>query len=404
MTSDGLFGQVFRDLQAVGDPLLSTGKRQLHEEIPWHAFKEDEIIYLLMEHFSLLRFTTHSPHFADPSHESGIDLEARKRSRRILVAVKKRPQNSDRGQLQDLSRSPASRRIYVHISSPTEGFRRDMSVTRNVEYWSPRELTLELVESGLVFSLMFDNSPLLKAMKLIFACLLKWGDSSRGGKIPKLTAERLAILWGFKDRAVQLNKGSRLVQIVLERGYERRRIKKNLNLTEELLDLCSTALHQLCQDAALPMLRLLLSQPDTLRFGARMAYRIDPARSNWKGLASFLGRIEGAPGKILGTEKPTDRIAPIVFKGEPISALRMHDASSVFRILSTYAFDLEEVVDDIFNVARGRPLGSDDMYYSPLDYHTMLPRKRPLPTMARVGSPSRTLPYPRRQKNVETSL
>src|SRR3990172_2418869 len=102
MTPSRPFGRIFRDLEDLENPLFPAGRRQPHEEIPWPQFKEDEIIFLLMEHFSSLRFTTFSPHFADPSHERGVDLEAKKRTGRILVAIKKRPQNSDRGQLRDL--------------------------------------------------------------------------------------------------------------------------------------------------------------------------------------------------------------------------------------------------------------------------------------------------------------
>jgi len=365
----GGLGDMIDDLKLLeGNPLQvlkAINSRSLHPEIPWPKYREEEIIYLLMVHFALLRYSVHSPHFADPSHEAGIDLEATRRDKRVIVAVKKRPQNSDRGQLADLSRSKASQRIYVYISSPTEGFRREMRNIRNVEYWSARKLTLQFVESGLAFGLLFDNSPLPEVMKVIFSLLLSWGNARGRAMIPKLSAKRLAVLWGLKDRAVQLNKGSRIIQIVLERGYERRRMRKNLNLTEELLDLCSTALYQLYMDAALPILRILSSKPDIVRLGVRLAYTEGHARSNWKGLVSFLGRTGSVPGRIIGDEKPEDRMAPMVFKGEPISAIRMHDASSIFRVLSIYAYDLEQVIDDIFNVARDG--SSNDVYSSTFD-------------------------------------
>jgi hypothetical protein len=349
----------------VENALLLAHHDSVYKMIPWNKFREEEIIELLMLHFALLRFATHTPHFADPSHESGIDLEATKGDTRIAVAVKKHPKGADRAQLGDLSRTKASARIYVYISSPTEAFRNEMRRRRNIQFWDVRELSLQLVKSGVVFDLLLDNSALMKTMKDIFTIFLEWGDGSETGEIPPLTAEELAVFWSLKDRCVQLNKGSGLVQLLLERGYERRKQGRDIELREELLDLCSTALQILYRDAALPMLRLVSTRPDFLRFGAHTACSIDPARSNWKGLRSFVYERKGnVQGNILGDEKPSDRIAPIVFHGEPISALRMHDASSVFRVVGMYALDLEGVIDDIFDLAREKPMGSAEREFS----------------------------------------
>jgi hypothetical protein len=102
-------------------------------QIQWKLYSESEVLEILTELFRAKGYDVYNVHKTDRSGENGVDMECTKtaESQKITIAVKKKPNKSDIGQLQEFAKRPSTSKIYLYIEEPTTDFKKAIEEFRN---------------------------------------------------------------------------------------------------------------------------------------------------------------------------------------------------------------------------------------------------------------------------------
>jgi hypothetical protein len=90
-------------------------------QVPWKEYSEEEIQQTLSYLFKCKGYNVYNAHKADRRGEMGADLECTRpaEAEKILVSVKKKPQQKDILQLETLAKRDAKTKIYVYVEEPS---------------------------------------------------------------------------------------------------------------------------------------------------------------------------------------------------------------------------------------------------------------------------------------------
>lgn len=139
---------------------------------------EETMQDLLTEVYENRGWKVKNMHRIDPRAENGADLEVRKDSELILIAVKDKPRTSDINQLQRLSlRNNEAKLIYVHSKPSTGGFAKEADrLQTKIMFLTGRDLHDFLIEGESVsyLQIAFRVHPLIAeysdTLSIIWSC------------------------------------------------------------------------------------------------------------------------------------------------------------------------------------------------------------------------------------------
>lgn len=354
-----MFARFFKKDQEKKDQVVSeitfTLGHPLSKGIPWNKFSEVEIQGILKIHFERLGFKVVWRHLEDPANENGIDLECThiQNHKKIIIAVKKKPNKPDLGQLLQLSQHDADCRVYLYLNGAAQSFREQM-VTFNstVEFWDEKLLESMLDESGLTIWLKIDNSLAIQAISSINTTLFSLIKKPLRNKLPAVNKLDFRTLWDLKDRAVTLSKCATLIQLMFEDPD--RFGKMNYQQIQNLQIWC---LDYLYLYAAGSLQRSFDSLPRDFQLIFPYIYERTKGRSNWLLLTSV--QPEFTPGNIMRLieHKFQDNSPDDVQTAESKTGLLnetnlsknyFNYATREFRCLGCWADGLEYTINDIF--------------------------------------------------------
>lgn len=221
-------------------------RKEYKIEINWDGFSEPQIQVLLAILFHSVGYYPENLHEADPAREEGADLVLKRRRHTIALAVKRKPKNSDRQQLSDLSRRGEDAKIYVYIHTPSGRFRNSMAEYEGViDFWNRDKLNGFFVASNLGFtvSLIFDDSELSRTIREAQRTLLGVLQKCRRlekREAARLDSQSLRLLFRLKDEGVSLHKTNANVITLLEKpiNFKRRELNEHFcRLFLEYLDM-----------------------------------------------------------------------------------------------------------------------------------------------------------------------
>jgi len=263
----------------------TPSRDSLSRNIPWKEFSELEIQGILKMHFESLGFKVVWRHRDDPANENGIDLECthKKDQNKVIVAVKKKPNKNDLGQVLQLSQQVANRRIYLYLNGAAQSFR-DQMVTfeSEVEFCDEKALENILDESGIAIWLKIDNSDAILALNSISKNLFASIEKSPLVSFPKRNKQTMKTLWDLKDRSVTLSKCATLAQFTFENP---KRIGK-LNY-KQIQDLQIWYLNFLYSHSLISLSYIFESLSTDMRIIFSHTFEKTNGRSNWMMLESI---------------------------------------------------------------------------------------------------------------------
>lgn len=126
-------------------------------------YSEPEVLEVLTEIFRDKGYKVYNIHKTDRRGEQGVDMECTKpaENEKVLLTVKKKPEKSDIGQLEDFAEKASTSKIYVYIEEPSTAFKSVMEGLKNrMSFWNAETLTYELFCTDLRFYLfmILENS------------------------------------------------------------------------------------------------------------------------------------------------------------------------------------------------------------------------------------------------------
>jgi hypothetical protein len=193
-------------------------------QVPWKEYSEEEIRKILAFLFRCQGYNVHNALKTDRRGEAAPDLECAKpdETGKILMGIKKKPQQKDIHQLETLARKHARTKIYVYIEEPSASFKGAMRRTSGVSFWDSQKLTFETFSKNMRFylSLIIENYVERTSYRITRSfCKLYVGldEGKLGVEEPaKADAEMLNLLWNAKDRSTSLHKSLRTIQEIFE--------------------------------------------------------------------------------------------------------------------------------------------------------------------------------------------
>jgi hypothetical protein len=193
-------------------------------QVPWGDYSEEEILELVSIMFKKKGFSVYNIHKLDRRMEDGIDIECKKspEEARTIIAVKKKPEKKDVGQLIQFAEQDGERRVYIHVLPPTADFKKKMEeMTSQVVFWNAKKLTEELfsVSPELYMTLMIENYALAELFEInaiLVSGYRKAKVSRVSGNRVKPSPELIQTLWHAKDRTVSLYKSFFALQVLFE--------------------------------------------------------------------------------------------------------------------------------------------------------------------------------------------
>jgi hypothetical protein len=194
-------------------------------QIEWKLYSESEILEILTDLFREKGYEVYNIHKTDRRGENGIDMECTKtaENQKVTIAVKKKPNKNDIGQLQEFVKRPSATKIYIYIEEPTTDFKKAMEELKNrVSFWNAEVLTREVfcTDSRFYMFLILENSfmrPVYRIVLSFFKVYFKVEKQISIDKPSEATSEMLNLLWAAKDRSASLHKSLRTLQLMFER-------------------------------------------------------------------------------------------------------------------------------------------------------------------------------------------
>lgn len=337
-------------------------------QIPWRLYSEEEVQEILTSLYKRRSYDVYNLHKVDRRGEDGVDIECSRHGEngKILISVKKKPQQKDISQLETLARKTALARIYVYVEEPSTTFKKAMEKLKDrVSFWDSKKLTYETFSTDTRFYLfmVIENYYERDVFGIIFSFCRFYIDFAKKGRVHgeavKADNEMMNLLWQAKDRSASLHKSLRSLQEL----FEQMRLpdideKTKLSMTTSFLK--SIAL--LHSDSLIPLREvfheLLVKYPANFEQFIQETY----GRSNWKFFVEFLPQL--SPSFIIKSIEKDDEEAARFKKALHEHELNMDDPGfswilgDVSRILANEAYWLEDTADDLFNIGligRSRP-------------------------------------------------
>jgi len=194
-------------------------------QIQWKLYSESEVLEILTELFRAKGYDVYNAHKTDRSNENGIDMQCTKtaENQKITIDVKKKPNKSDIGQLQEFAKRPSTSKIYIYIEEPTIDFKNAMEEFKNrISFWNAEFLTHEFFCTNPRFYLflILENTfmqPIYRIVMSFFRVYFKVEKQKDVAKAIQATPEMLNLLWAAKDRSASLHKSLRTLQLMFER-------------------------------------------------------------------------------------------------------------------------------------------------------------------------------------------
>ena len=194
-------------------------------QIPWHKYSEEEIQEVLTLLYRERGYEVYNVHKVDRRGEEGADLECTRpgETDKILIAVKKKPQQKDIKQLNTLANRTVRTKIYVYIEEPSTSFKKALQKVKDkVSFWNSEKLTYEFFSTDVRFYLFMiienaiekDSYDITFSFAKFYLDLEKEGTKFKGPV--KADEEMLNLLWQAKDRSVSLHKSLRTLQTLFE--------------------------------------------------------------------------------------------------------------------------------------------------------------------------------------------
>lgn len=183
-------------------------------------------------------------HKTDRRHEKGADLIARRKGRRRLIAVKKKPRSDDLKQLDMLhSRKKEGELLYAYVEDPSEPFRKKMeAVEGDIRFLGPSELHSLLVHGESIDYMVEIFSRHSLSRELSTAIGITWRSRSVKPPHSAIDWEDAKALWVIKDAVLKARSSLGVVVLRWEDKLMKRRdmvpdrFEKTLDLVLEDLD------------------------------------------------------------------------------------------------------------------------------------------------------------------------
>lgn len=331
----------------------------LHQ-VPWKEYSEDEIQEILSHLFNCKGYKVYNVHRADRRGEIGADLECIRpaETEKILISVKKKPQQKDILQLETLAKRDASTKIYVYVEEPSASFKEAMNKALEVTFWDSQKLTLEIFRTDLRFYLflIIENNIERTSYRITFSFLRMYFDLEKGKmkiKEPaQADAEMLNLLWNAKDRSASLHKSLRTLQEIYENTELTTASHKE---TESIVNGFLRGLFSLHMNSLKP-LEILLTEfiakyPNNF---AQFCLQTK-GRSNWLFFSTHIPEL--LPGYVIKSfEKEAEESAKLEQFLDKSGAPRVppetlsETLADVSRIIANSAYWLEDTVDDLHSI------------------------------------------------------
>lgn len=192
-------------------------------QVPWKEYSEKEIQEIVAFLFRTQGYNVHKAH-KKKGTEAAADLECVRSSEtdKILIRIKKKPQQKNIHQLETLARRHARTKIYVYIEEPSASFKEAIKRTSGVSFWDSRKLTSETFNKNLRFylSLIIENYFERTSYRITLSFCKFYQDideeNVKVGEPAKADAKMLNMLWNAKDRSASLHKSLRTMQEIFE--------------------------------------------------------------------------------------------------------------------------------------------------------------------------------------------
>ena len=330
-------------------------------QVPWKEYSEEEIQLELAHLFRRKGYDVYNAHQADRRGEMGADLECSRPAEtgKVLISVKKRPQQKDILQLETLVKRDARTKIYVYIEEPSAAFKEVMNKTLEVSFWNSEKLTTETFRTDLRFYLflIIENNIERASYRITFSfCKFYWDLEEGKMKVQeseKPDVEMLNLLWNAKDRSASLHKSLRTLQEI----YENTDLSSdNFKETESIVNGFLRGLFSLCVNSLEPLEILFKEYITKYPNGFGQFCLQTKGRSNW--LFFFQHLPELLPGRITKSfEKAAEEDAKLEKFLEksgvpPTPPETLSEIlANVSRIVANNAYWLEDTVDDLHSIA-----------------------------------------------------
>jgi hypothetical protein len=299
-------------------------------------------------------------HKIDRRGEDGVDIECSRQGEngKILISVKKKPQQKDIAQLEKLASKTAITRIYVYVEEPSVSFNGSMEKLKNrVSFWDSEKLTFETfaTEPRFYLFMVIENTYEVDVFHIVFTFCKRYLDyKEKGrihGKVLQADNEMLRLLWQTKDRSASLHKSLRSLQTLYERMDLPNLDEKNkLEVTNAYLN----TIESLHADSLRPLrdafAELLKKYPANFEQFIEETY----GRSNWKFFGTF--RPQLSPGFIIHSIEKDLKESDAIKKAFEDEGIKDEEPgfswalADVSRILANEAYWFEDTADDLFNI------------------------------------------------------
>jgi hypothetical protein len=329
-------------------------------QIQWKTYSESEILEILTDLFREKGYDVYNIHKTDRRGENGIDMECTKtaENQKVTIAVKKKPNKSDIGQLQDFVKRPSASKIYIYIEEPTTDFKKAMEELKNrVSFWNAEVLTDEVfcTDSRFYMFLVLENDFMRPIFRIVYSFFDVFFQVEKKKDIPKpiqATPEMLNLLWAAKDRSASLHKSLRTLQVMFEKmdiGEINEATKKAI-ISSFLMSMDDLKFENLDQLESL-FSEFLEKYPANFEQFCRQT----KGRSNWRMWETCVPTLSpGFVTEYLESERESakkwaefaKRHKPKEFEPESVSEL----LGDVARILANQVYCFEDAVDDLFSI------------------------------------------------------
>jgi len=330
------------------------------ELIKFEDIKEEEIQIILGAVFDKLGYKVENYHLSDRANEKGADLILKKDLESVAIAVKKKPVGKDRPQIIDLNKREETKKIYVHLETPSQQFLNFCKDYPNIDFWNLKKVNDFIYQNNPFFfaNLLFSEQETIKVleiMKYFFFQLWRECGKKNKQKVEELDKTSVADLWRLKDLAVMINKIPYHLKPLVQEPIKNKSDELNQHFLNLFIDFLNSLLipitkfqyffykfysknKNLVNNSILEMYNrshwhILGSFQATPDFDAILKELLDPKKDEWK--------------KMLKEKKNKD-ISEMIKKSESNNDI-WASIHTWLESLHNFGYFLEEMVDDILS-------------------------------------------------------
>lgn len=193
----------------------------------------------LIEAYTNREYGCYNLHVNERVNERGVDVECESKDEKLILCVKIKPIKKDIPQLRKFSEAAADRRSYVHWSTPTKEFQKELT-RLGVASLTGSELTQFLIVNR---SFGFLRWSLLQSSTVSMVTeSLEFIYSSRANSERALERQDLVYIWRMKSSGVKLR-----ATLTLLKNYFVQRLEKQAD--QEKAGQMTTEVFQAIEDA-----------------------------------------------------------------------------------------------------------------------------------------------------------